>query len=129
MANMSAYHPRFSDEFNKLLDRVSNIEARMLVFETRSESWEKRLLDLHYELNRVGGEMREAQSDMRSSMNALHAMIQSHTEAAAAARIESTEAAAKERVQVLWAVMVAALGAAGTFVMWLISTFWDKVQP
>lgn len=128
MGSISAYHPRFSEEFNKLLDRVSQIEARLLVFETRSESWEKRLLDLHYELNRMGGEIRDAQSDMRTSMSALHTMIQTHIETSSRDRAAQMENDARDRVQLLWAALVAAIGGAASLLMWLVSTFWDKVQ-
>lgn len=69
---------RFSEEFNRLIDRVLTIETRLAVFETKGEAWEKKLLDLHFELNRLGDDIRDAQSEMRSSIESMHGSLRHH---------------------------------------------------
>lgn len=71
---------RFSEEFNKLVDRVLQIETRLVVFETKGEAWERRLLELHFELNRLGEEIRDAQSEMRTAIESLHGSFRAHVD-------------------------------------------------
>jgi len=71
---------RFTEAFNALISRVAALENRMTVSETRGESWERRLMELQRDLNHLAEEIRESQSQLRTSIDSMRGMFQKHVE-------------------------------------------------
>jgi len=109
---------RVEDETERLVGRVTVVETRLAVLETRGESWERRMLELHASIAKLGSEIKDAQSEMRTSMEYLSAMIRAHV-----------DQEAKDRTKILMAAVAAFGGGLLSMLAFLGSHVWTSIVP
>jgi chromosome segregation ATPase len=109
---------RYSEEFNRLVERVLTLETRITVFETRAESWDRRLLELHMELNRLGEEIKDSQSSVRTSLDALHGLFRTHV-----------QEESRDRNKMFLGILSILGTILGSIVVFFVSQVWGKLFP
>ena len=117
---MSNFIPRsrLEEETERLVDRVMTVETRLAVLETRAEAWERRMLELHASITKLGNDVKDAQSEMRKSMDYVSTMLRAHI-----------DQEAKGRTKILLAGVTAFGGGLLSMLAFLGSHLWTSVFP
>jgi chromosome segregation ATPase len=117
---MSNFIPRsrLEEETEKLVERVMTVETRLAVLETRAEAWERRMLELHASITKLGADIKDAQSEMRKAMEYVSSMLRVHI-----------DQEAKDRNKVLFAAVTAFGGGLLSLLAFLGSHVWTTIFP